>query len=112
MISANVARPSWVRVVREFYDPFSVKVSEAEEKMPSHNMGPEPIGRECPKCGHELVIRWGRYGKFIACSRYPKCKYIQKDEAAEAERAVGKLKTDNASAEDLIRAALKGMVKA
>jgi len=67
----------WVKVVREFYEPFSIKVSEAEEKMPSHNMGPEPIGRDCPKCGHELVIRWGRYGKFISCSSFPDCRYTE-----------------------------------
>ncbi len=67
----------WVGVVREFYDPFALKVSEAEEKMPSHNLGPEPIGRDCPECGKGLVIRWGRYGKFISCSGFPDCRYTE-----------------------------------
>jgi DNA topoisomerase-1 len=49
----------------------------AEEKMPELNMGPEPIGRQCPECGHELVIRWGRYGKFISCSNFPDCRYTE-----------------------------------
>ena len=40
-------------------------------------MGPEPIGRACPECGHELVIRWGRYGKFISCSNFPDCRYTE-----------------------------------
>jgi DNA topoisomerase-1 len=67
----------WVEVVREFYDPFAERVERAEEKMPEVNMGPEPIGRDCPKCGHELVVRWGRYGKFISCSNFPNCRYTE-----------------------------------
>ena len=67
----------WVEVVREFYDPFAERVEQAEETMPEVNMGPEPIGRDCPKCGHELVVRWGRYGKFISCSNFPDCRYTE-----------------------------------
>ncbi len=67
----------WVEVVREFYGPFSQKVKEAEEKMPENKQGPEPIGRKCPKCGGDLVVRWGRYGKFISCSNFPKCRYTE-----------------------------------
>ena len=61
-------------LIREFYGPFSQQVDEAEQKMPEMNIGPEPIGRDCPECGHELVIRWGRYGKFISCSNFPDCR--------------------------------------
>ena len=67
----------WVRVIREFYAPFSKQVELAEERIPEMNMGPEPIGRQCPQCGHELVIRWGRYGKFISCSNFPECRYTE-----------------------------------
>lgn len=67
----------WVDVVRDFYDPFSLQVEQADEEMPEMNMGPEPIGRACPECGHELVIRWGRYGKFISCSNFPECRYTE-----------------------------------
>jgi DNA topoisomerase-1 len=67
----------WVDVIREFYDPFSNQVKQAEQNMPELNMGPEPIGRNCPECGHELVIRWGRYGKFISCSHFPDCRYTE-----------------------------------
>jgi DNA topoisomerase I len=67
----------WIEVVREFYDPFAEQVIQAEEKMPQMNMGPEPIGRDCPDCGHELVIRWGRYGKFISCSSFPDCRHTE-----------------------------------
>lgn len=67
----------WVQVIREFYDPFSQKVASAELEMPEQTMGPEPIGRECPDCHHELVTRWGRYGKFISCSNFPDCRHTE-----------------------------------
>ncbi|HSO28257.1 MAG TPA: type I DNA topoisomerase, partial [Anaerolineales bacterium] len=68
---------TWNEVVREFYNPFHAKVQIAEEKMPEVHMGPEPVGRDCPECGHELVVRWGRYGKFISCSNFPDCRYTE-----------------------------------
>jgi DNA topoisomerase-1 len=68
---------AWVEVIREFYTPFAQQVEKAEAEMPELNMGPEPIGRQCPECGHELVIRWGRYGKFISCSNFPECRHTE-----------------------------------
>ena len=41
------------------------------------NTGPEYVGRDCPESGHPLIIRWGRYGKFIGCSDFPKCRYTE-----------------------------------
>jgi len=67
----------WVDVVRDFYDPFAERVEKAEQQIPELNMGPEPIGRSCPECGHDLVLRWGRYGKFISCSNFPECRYTE-----------------------------------
>jgi DNA topoisomerase-1 len=67
----------WVKSIREFYEPFALQVAKAEKDMPEMNMGPEPIGRICPDCGHELVIRWGRYGKFISCSGFPDCRHTE-----------------------------------
>jgi DNA topoisomerase-1 len=67
----------WVKSIREFYGPFAEQVAKAELNMPELNMGPEPIGRACPECGHELVIRWGRYGKFISCSAFPDCRHTE-----------------------------------
>jgi DNA topoisomerase-1 len=67
----------WVASMREFYGPFAEQVAKAELNMPDMNMGPEPIGRICPECGHELVIRWGRYGKFISCSGFPDCRHTE-----------------------------------
>ncbi len=67
----------WVPVMREFYGPFSVKVQKAQAEMPVTKSGPEPIGRACPDCGKELVIRYGRYGKFISCSGFPECRHTE-----------------------------------
>ena len=67
----------WVKVIREFYEPFSVRLAHAEEQMPEQKAELEKIGRKCPKCGHDLIIRWGRYGKFISCSNFPECRYTE-----------------------------------
>ncbi|MBN1536074.1 MAG: type I DNA topoisomerase [Anaerolineales bacterium] len=67
----------WVGVISEFYTPFAKQVALAEQRIPEMNTGPEPIGRECPECGKELVIRYGRYGKFISCSGFPDCRHTE-----------------------------------
>ena len=67
----------WVESMSEFYGPFAEQVALAEKEMPEMKTGPEPIGRACPDCGHELVIRWGRYGKFISCSGFPDCRHTE-----------------------------------
>ncbi len=68
---------AWVETISEFYTPFAKQVERADKLMPELNTGPEPIGRDCPECGHELVIRWGRYGKFISCSGFPDCRHTE-----------------------------------
>ena len=68
---------AWTEVVREFYAPFAEQVKLAEQQIPEMNMEPEAIGHECPKCGHDLVIRWGRFGKFISCSNFPECRFTE-----------------------------------
>ncbi|MCS6994455.1 MAG: type I DNA topoisomerase [Anaerolineales bacterium] len=67
----------WVKVMEAFYGPFAAKVQKAQAEMPVSKTGPEPIGRACPKCGKELVIRFGRYGKFISCSGFPDCRHTE-----------------------------------
>lgn len=67
----------WDEIVSEFYGPFSEQVTRAEQLIPEMKAGPEPIGRDCPECGHDLVIRWGRFGKFISCSNFPECRYTE-----------------------------------
>jgi DNA topoisomerase-1 len=68
---------AWVDVVRDFYEPFAVQLERARELMPEMKLEPEPIGRMCPVSGHPLVIRHGRYGKFIGCSNFPECRHTE-----------------------------------
>jgi DNA topoisomerase-1 len=68
---------AWVDIVREFYEPFSDRLAHAEEEMPEKKAELQKVGRKCPKCGHDLIIRWGRYGKFISCSNFPNCRYTE-----------------------------------
>jgi DNA topoisomerase-1 len=67
----------WVKVMDSFYRPFAAQVIKAQAEMPVTKTGPEPIGRACPLCGKELVIRFGRYGKFISCSGFPECRHTE-----------------------------------
>lgn len=67
----------WVEIIREFYDPFADRLAHAEEEMPEKKAELQKVGRECPKCSHDLIIRWGRYGKFISCSNFPDCRYTE-----------------------------------
>jgi DNA topoisomerase-1 len=67
----------WTAALREFYVPFKDQVQKAQAEMPVTKSGPEPIGRKCPEDGGELVIRYGRYGKFISCSNFPTCRYTE-----------------------------------
>ena len=67
----------WVDVVRDFYGPFEEQLRHAEEVMPEVKVEPEKIDRKCPECGHQLIVRHGRYGKFIGCSNFPTCRYTE-----------------------------------
>ena len=69
---------AWQSVVREFYDPFVVKLNDAKnevDKLKAEVV--ETTDKKCPKCGKPMIIRWGRYGKFLACSGFPDCKHSE-----------------------------------
>ena len=67
----------WNPMLREFYDPFEEKLIYARENMPKLQQE-EYIGRICPTCNEgDLLIRYGRWGKFIGCSNYPDCKHTE-----------------------------------
>lgn len=68
----------WYELLNKFYKDFEPLVEEAYTKMEKER--PEETGELCPLCGKPLVYRHGKYGKFIACSGYPECKYIPKVE--------------------------------
>ena len=66
----------WVPVLREFYGPFEKQLQQAQATMPTVRTE-EEVGRACPVCGKPLIVRWGRYGKFIGCSGYPECRHTE-----------------------------------
>ncbi len=66
----------WQKLLSDFYFPFMEQIAEGKEKIVSLKLA-KPLGRPCPKCGEELLLRSGRFGNFIACSGFPKCKYTE-----------------------------------
>ncbi|MGQ9554519.1 MAG: type I DNA topoisomerase [Anaerolineae bacterium] len=67
-------RKEWVPVVRAFYEPFSKVLAEARQGMEAVRPKDEPAGFDCDRCGAPMIIKYGRFGKFIGCSKYPECK--------------------------------------
>jgi len=66
----------WVDTVKAFYEPFKRDLARAKREMRSEKVG-EPTGETCPECGSELLEKRGRFGKFLACSAYPDCRYTR-----------------------------------
>ncbi|GAB1422115.1 type I DNA topoisomerase [Anaerolineales bacterium] len=66
----------WRPMLHEFYKPFENRLEHARKHMPriEHE---EKVGRNCPECDNELIVRYGRFGKFIGCSNYPECRYTE-----------------------------------
>ncbi|MDF1878196.1 type I DNA topoisomerase [Sulfurimonas sp. SAG-AH-194-C20] len=78
-------KTDWQELLAEFYGPFMQQVADGKENIVSLKLA-KPLGRTCPKCGEsELLLRSGRFGNFIACSGFPKCKYTEQcDEEGNA----------------------------
>lgn len=69
----------WNKRMKQFWNPFSKSIKEVEKNAKRVKIETEKLGRKCPECGEgELVIRVGRFGKFISCERFPDCKYTEK----------------------------------
>jgi len=64
----------WVAVLREFYGPFEQTLASADKNMKKVEIAPEETGLTCEKCGSPMIVKMGRYGKFVACSNYPNCR--------------------------------------
>ena len=65
---------SWQKVIGDFYNSFKQDVERAEEEMEKIEIKDEPAGEDCEVCGSPMVIKMGRYGKFMACSNFPDCR--------------------------------------
>jgi len=69
----------WTGIIKDFYKPFASKIGIVDKKAERVKIETEKLGKKCPECKEgELVIRIGRFGKFISCSRFPDCKYTEK----------------------------------
>ncbi|WP_104761466.1 type I DNA topoisomerase [Helicobacter cetorum] len=82
----NIAqnKADYQQVLKDFYYPFMEKIEAGKKNIISQKVS-EKTGEFCPKCGAELVKKSSRYGEFVACSAYPKCKYIKQEEKASDE---------------------------
>jgi DNA topoisomerase-1 len=69
-----VGHENWVTLLRSFYGPFASELEEAEKRLPRLELRDEPTDEICPKCGRPMVIKTGRFGRFISCTGYPECK--------------------------------------
>ena len=80
-------KKKWVPIIREFYEPFAERLAkkyeEVEKKMPV-----EETDKLCPKCGKNLIIRFGRFGKFYACSGFPECKHTDSLEKKQTDLGI------------------------
>ena len=80
------AKKDNIKVLHEFYDKFAPIMDDALKNMEKKH--PVSTGESCPNCGSDLVIRKGKFGEFVACSNYPTCKYIKKEEKKEEKNVV------------------------
>ena len=77
------AKKDNIKVLHDFYNKFAPIMDDALKNM--EKKAPVSTGELCPECGNDLVIRKGKYGEFVACSNYPTCKYIKKEQKEESE---------------------------
>ena len=72
--SIEEGEQNWASIIGEFYKDFEPRLTKAEKEMEEIEIKDEPAGIDCEKCGHEMVYKMGRYGKFLACSNFPDCR--------------------------------------
>ncbi len=84
-------RKNWQEVVREFYEPFRMILNKAEaETEEIKEKTQKKIEKLCPRCQRPLILRWGKYGRFLACSGFPECKYGENYEMEISEESCPK----------------------
>lgn len=80
----------WQKILTDFYFPFMQKILDGKENIESKKEA-KPIGRDCPECSSALLLRKGRFGEFIACSGFPKCRYIENADGTPIKKKEVKL---------------------
>ncbi|PFK46111.1 DNA topoisomerase I [Bacillus cereus] len=70
----EAGKANWVKIVDDFYVGFEPRLEKAEKEMREVEIKDEPAGEDCELCGHPMVFKMGKYGKFMACSNFPDCR--------------------------------------
>ncbi|OGY23206.1 MAG: DNA topoisomerase I [Candidatus Woykebacteria bacterium RBG_13_40_15] len=104
----------WVPVIREFYEPFASHLNDVSEGAERVKIAVERVDKKCPE-GHNMVIRYGRFGKFLACEKYPEHKYtepFETEEQKKKEEEVQKLgmKCPKCGSDIVVRKTRKGRI--
>lgn len=71
-------KQKWQQLLRDFYEPFNNNLMQKEKELNKKDLTEEKTDEKCDKCGSEMIIKVGRFGKFLACSNYPECKNTKK----------------------------------
>jgi len=90
-------RADWRETLAAFDKKFTIDLAAAGKAMPNVKREGVPTGESCPECSSPLVMRFGRYGPFIACTNYPECKYTRNVEEKTAAAANGAASADGAA---------------
>lgn len=70
-------KKNWVKVISDFYGPFEKNLDNKYKEVEKKALVEEKTDKKCPKCSKDLVIKLGRFGRFLACTGFPKCKYTE-----------------------------------
>jgi len=70
-------KEKWIPIIREFYNSFEENLKQKYQEVSKKDITEKPTEKICPKCGAQLLVRLGKFGKFYACSKFPKCKYTE-----------------------------------
>ncbi|MEO0182841.1 MAG: type I DNA topoisomerase [candidate division WOR-3 bacterium] len=83
----GTGKKKWQDVVREFYEPFVAIINQANAEAENIKKNLQQTkDKNCPQCGRPMVVRWGKYGKFLACSGFPECKYSENLEVQTTDK--------------------------
>lgn len=80
-------KKEWVPIIRAFYGPFEKNLAAKEKEVNKKDVVEQKTDEKCPKCGKDMVIKMGRFGKFLACTGYPECKTTKPIEGTEESEA-------------------------
>lgn len=88
-------KEKWAPIIRKFYEPFAKNLKQKHEEVSKKDIAETQTEKKCPKCGSPLLIKLGRFGKFYACSAFPKCKYTESLEQKSTNIQCPKCKRGN-----------------